>query len=304
MKPDPETRPPEADPRTRPPEMPWVNSQRLTPILPARLTAFQTPDTFPAPRDAGAPDQNACLKRCGKRRVCCFDRLRDQRGQSIGGSRLSPCGGEALVDFGLRHFHRKEDAFIVVDGRTEVWVPMARLLRELHEDYKLSAHQRLGLRQPVRVLIRSREVVQVSGDVGMLRPVALLIDLQGPLHQRLGLRQPVRGLIQLREVVEIYGDLGMLRPIALLVDRKARPSAARPPPAVRGTLPGSELTIDTRIGRAAGFSAWFSLLLSSRLWTRSRSRAAPTERCPPRRHQRRGICSVRGPQRIRVKISR
>ncbi len=80
------------------------------------------------------------------------------------------------------------------------------LLIDLHDPL----HQRLRLRQPLRGVIQLREVVEVSGDIGMLRPVAFLIDLQGPLHQRLRLRQPVRVLIQLREVVE-HGALGLRR---------------------------------------------------------------------------------------------
>ena len=77
----------------------------------------------------------------------------------------------------------------------------------LFVDRQRAAHQRLGLRQPVRGLQQLREVVEVSRDVGMVWPVALLVDRQRAAHQRLGLRQPVGGLQQLREVVEGGGDV-------------------------------------------------------------------------------------------------
>ena len=68
--------------------------------------------------------------------------------------------------------------------------------------------KRLGLGQPVRGLEAMRQVVEVSGHVGVARSVTLLVDGQRAAHQRLGLGQPVRGLKQRRQVVEVSGHLG------------------------------------------------------------------------------------------------
>ena len=58
------------------------------------------------------------------------------------------------------------------------------------------------------------QVVEVGGDVGMVRAVGPLVDRQRPPHQRLGLGQAVRGLQQRRQVVEVAGDVGMVRAVA------------------------------------------------------------------------------------------
>ena len=48
-----------------------------------------------------------------------------------------------------------------------------------------------------------RQVVEVTGDLGVIGAEALLVDRQRPAHQRLGLGQAVRGLKQQRQVVEV-----------------------------------------------------------------------------------------------------
>ena len=78
--------------------------------------------------------------------------------------------------------------------------------------------QRLGLGQPVGGLQEMRQIVEVSGHVGMIGTEALLVDGERAAHQRLGLRKPVRGLKQQRQIVEVSGHIGMIGAEALLVD--------------------------------------------------------------------------------------
>ena len=70
-------------------------------------------------------------------------------------------------------------------------------------DGERAAHQRLGLGKPVRVLKQHRQIVEVSGHIGMIGPEAFLVDGKRAAHQRLGLGKPVRGLKQLRQIVEV-----------------------------------------------------------------------------------------------------
>src|SRR5439155_18927419 len=88
-----------------------------------------------------------------------------------------------------------------------MWVKMACASREFQDDDDNPPHQRLRLLQPVRGPQELREVVDVSGDMGILRSVAFLINRQRSPHQRLGIPRPVRGLQQWREVVEGCGDI-------------------------------------------------------------------------------------------------
>ena len=67
---------------------------------------------------------------------------------------------------------------------------------------------------------KQREVVEADGDVGVVRPEALLVDCERAAIERLGLGEPVGVLQQLGQVVEASGDIGMVRPEALLVDGK------------------------------------------------------------------------------------
>jgi hypothetical protein len=55
---------------------------------------------------------------------------------------------------------------------------------ELSENPELSATERLGLCEPFGGLQQLRQVVEADGDIGMLRPVAFLIDCQRTPHQR------------------------------------------------------------------------------------------------------------------------
>ena len=57
----------------------------------------------------------------------------------------------------------------------------------------------------------------------MVRPVTVLINLQGLPHQRLGLRQAVGGLEQVSQIVQIYGHIGMVRPVTGLINRQGLP---------------------------------------------------------------------------------
>ena len=88
----------------------------------------------------------------------------------------------------------------------------------LFVDRQRAAHQRLGLRQTVRVLEQLRQVVQRDGDAGVLGSVRLFVNGQRAAHQRFGLRQTVRGLEQLRQVVQVCGDPGVPGSVRLLVD--------------------------------------------------------------------------------------
>ena len=107
-------------------------------------------------------------------------------------------------------------------SRFVAWSNCARLLRPWRRpgvrgrrtarDGQRPAHQRLGLRQPVRGLEQLRQVVEAGGHVRVLGAVGLLVDGQRPAHQRLGLRQPVRGLEQLRQVVEAVATSGCSGP--------------------------------------------------------------------------------------------
>ena len=83
--------------------------------------------------------------------------------------------------------------------------------------------QRLGLTQAVGGLQQLRQVVEVGGDVGVVRAVRPLVDRQRPPHQRLGLTQAVGVLQQLRQVVEVGGDVGVVRAVRPLVDRQRPP---------------------------------------------------------------------------------
>ncbi len=81
-----------------------------------------------------------------------------------------------------------------------------------------SAHQRLGLRQPVGVLEQLCQVVEFCGNIRVVKAVVLFSDGQRAAHQRLGLRQPVGVLEQLCQVVEFYSDVRVVRAVALLVN--------------------------------------------------------------------------------------
>ena len=57
--------------------------------------------------------------------------------------------------------------------------------------------KRLGLGKPVRGLKQLRQIVEVSGHIGMIGAEAFLVDGERAAHQGLGLGEPVRGLKQL-----------------------------------------------------------------------------------------------------------
>ena len=59
-------------------------------------------------------------------------------------------------------------------------------------DGERAAHQGLGLGKPVRGLKQYRQIVEVSGHIGMIGPEAFLVDGERAAHQRLGLGEPVR----------------------------------------------------------------------------------------------------------------
>ena len=67
-------------------------------------------------------------------------------------------------------------------------------------------------RQPVGGLEQLRQVVEVSGDVGVVGPEALLVDGERAAHQRLGLGQPVGVLEQRGQVVEAMATFGCSGP--------------------------------------------------------------------------------------------
>ena len=93
-------------------------------------------------------------------------------------------------------------------------------------------HQGLGLRQPVGVLEQPGQVVEASGDVGMVLAETLLGNSQRSPHQGLGLRQPVGVLQQLGQVVEVFWRRS---------DGPCQNSARQwPPPAVSRARPPCE----------------------------------------------------------------
>jgi hypothetical protein len=61
-----------------------------------------------------------------------------------------------------------------------------------------------------------REVGFKRACIGMIRPVARLVDGQRAPHQRLGLRKAVRGAEQSGEIVEACNPARLLRPVATL----------------------------------------------------------------------------------------
>ena len=68
-----------------------------------------------------------------------------------------------------------------------------------------------------------REIVEVGRHIGMIRPIALLVDRERAAIERLGLGEAVRGSEQPREIVEAARDIGMIRPVAL--PRRSRGAA-------------------------------------------------------------------------------
>jgi hypothetical protein len=88
------------------------------------------------------------------------------------------------------------------------------------KDRQRPAHQRLGLRQTVRVLQQLRQVVEVDGNVGVICSEGPLVDGQRSAYQRLGLDQTVRGLEQLSQVDERDGNVGVVSSVELLVNRQ------------------------------------------------------------------------------------
>src|SRR5438876_556183 len=70
------------------------------------------------------------------------------------------------------------------------------------QDFHMSAHEGLGLGQPIRGLEQPGQVIKAYGEFRMLRTEAPLIDRQGAAQERLGLCRPVHVLEQLAQVVE------------------------------------------------------------------------------------------------------
>ncbi len=60
-------------------------------------------------------------------------------------------------------------------------------------DSERAAHQRLGLGKTVRGLKQRRQIVEVSGHIGMTGAEAFFVDGERAAHQRFGLDKPVRG---------------------------------------------------------------------------------------------------------------
>jgi hypothetical protein len=56
---------------------------------------------------------------------------------------------------------------------------MASIACEIEKDHHMPAHQRLGLAQAAGVLKELGQVVESSGNLGILAHVACFIDVQG-----------------------------------------------------------------------------------------------------------------------------
>ena len=59
-----------------------------------------------------------------------------------------------------------------------------------------AAHERFGLGEPVCAVQQAREIIQVHRYIGMIRPVARLINLECAAKERFGFGEPVRGVKQ------------------------------------------------------------------------------------------------------------
>jgi len=66
------------------------------------------------------------------------------------------------------------------------------------------------------------EVVERSGDIGMVRPKRLFADRQRTLIERLELGIIALIAIEFREVVERCADIGMVRPSAISMIARER----------------------------------------------------------------------------------
>ena len=80
--------------------------------------------------------------------------------------------------------------------------------------------QHLGLRPIASLGPQHCQVVEVSGDVGMLCTIAPLVDSQRPAQQRLGRVNAVAVLEQARQAIEVTSDPGMVGAVAFLIDGK------------------------------------------------------------------------------------
>jgi len=61
------------------------------------------------------------------------------------------------------------------------------------------------------------EVVEVSRDIGMVRPEAVLVNGQSAAINQFGLSELVGGMQQCAQVVEVFRDVGMVRPEPVLI---------------------------------------------------------------------------------------
>ena len=69
-------------------------------------------------------------------------------------------------------------------------------------DLKRTLHERLGLFETIGVLEESSEIVEVSGDIGVLRTEGAFVDLKRTSCERLGLFEAIGGFEELSEIVE------------------------------------------------------------------------------------------------------
>ena len=76
--------------------------------------------------------------------------------------------------------HRLQEAAVIGQARAEIRVFASRSPLEFDQDLQAAAAERLGLAQPVGGLQEPRQVVQVSRDLGVVRPGGRLVDRQGP----------------------------------------------------------------------------------------------------------------------------
>src|SRR5215467_13836996 len=105
-------------------------------------------------------------------------------------------------------------------------VRMAGVALEIDKNSQVPAHWWFRLGQPVGGLQQLSEVVEVDRNVGVVRPEALLGDLQCSAKEWFRFGPPVGGLQQSGEGVEVNSDIGMVRPEARFVDRQ-RPAYQR-----------------------------------------------------------------------------
>src|SRR5260370_1291076 len=84
--------------------------------------------------------------------------------------------------------------------------------------YSGALHKWFGFGVTALCIVEPCQVVEHSGDSGMVRLKPLLTNGEGALHKWLGFGVPALCLVEQCQVVEPDGDIGMVRLQSLLTD--------------------------------------------------------------------------------------